>query len=463
MSKKQKSRLAQLGVYGFDAVEPVILTALVTRDPLLLIGDTGTGKTFLLNSLSEALGLEHRHYNASLISFDDLVGFPYPDAEHGGVKFLETPATVWGAQSVLIDEISRCKPEHQNRLFSLVQERRIQGIALDSLIYRWAAMNPCSEDQTSFQEYAGSMPLDPALADRFALFVKAVDWADFTDQEKAAVANPVGDGAISDDHGELMRLISDCRKNYLKSIPHISNTILRYVSVVTDALLTTNVRISPRRTRMLSKSLLAATFIEEEYSANLFKQILTCSLPHVAWGEEVKPEYIANAHSQAWGVAHSTKERAWVSSFVLARKLSKKLELLINDCPGKEVGTQAIEQMIACETPERMAAFALAVFPAASLELIPIGAEGVHDLGQIAAPVLSVDGAITWQERKDVHNTHHPDFLRYSQVLDTLEGSSQQLARQLFYWCLINKHSIAEPGQLVEEMNKCIQIIQSLE
>lgn len=117
---------------------------MVTEDPLLLIGQSGTGKTFLLNSLSEALGIEHRHYNASLISFDDLVGFPYPDPDGSGVKFLQTPATVWGAESVLVDEISRCKPEHQNRLFSLVHERRLQGIALDRLRFRWAAMNPCS-------------------------------------------------------------------------------------------------------------------------------------------------------------------------------------------------------------------------------------------------------------------------------------------------------------------------------
>ena len=73
--------LSALGVYGFGAIEPVILAALVTEDPLLLIGASGTGKTYLLNSLSEALDLEHRHYNASLISFDDLVGFPYPDPD----------------------------------------------------------------------------------------------------------------------------------------------------------------------------------------------------------------------------------------------------------------------------------------------------------------------------------------------------------------------------------------------
>ena len=54
---------------------------------------------------------------------------------------------MWGAESGLIDEISRSKPEQQNRLFSLVHERRVQGIGLPKLCYRWAAMNPCSTDQ----------------------------------------------------------------------------------------------------------------------------------------------------------------------------------------------------------------------------------------------------------------------------------------------------------------------------
>ena len=135
----RRLRLADLGVYGFDRHETTILAALVTEDPLLLVGRSGTGKTFLLNTLSEALGLEHRHYNASLISFDDLVGFPYPDEARATVRFLETPATVWGAESVLIDELSRCKPEHQNRLFSLVHERRLQGLPLQRLRYRWAS------------------------------------------------------------------------------------------------------------------------------------------------------------------------------------------------------------------------------------------------------------------------------------------------------------------------------------
>src|SRR5687767_3981775 len=42
-------RLADLGVYGFERHEVAIYAALVTEDPLLLVGRSGTGKTFLLN------------------------------------------------------------------------------------------------------------------------------------------------------------------------------------------------------------------------------------------------------------------------------------------------------------------------------------------------------------------------------------------------------------------------------
>ncbi|MBC7511683.1 MAG: hypothetical protein H7320_23515, partial [Ferruginibacter sp.] len=92
------------------------------------------------NSISEAMGLEHRHYNASLISFDDLVGFPYPSADGKSISFLPTPATIWEAESVLVDELSRCKPETQNKFFSVIHEKKIQGMPLQKLQYRWAAM-----------------------------------------------------------------------------------------------------------------------------------------------------------------------------------------------------------------------------------------------------------------------------------------------------------------------------------
>lgn len=225
MSPKN-SLLRPLGIYGYDPVEPLILTALVTGDPLLLVGAAGTGKTFLLNSLSEALGLVHRHYNASLISFDDLVGFPYPEPDGRGIRYLETPATVWGAESVLVDELSRCRPEHQNRFFSLIHERRLQGLALDRLRYRWAAMNPPALDDGS--GYAGCEPLDPALADRFAFIITANDWCDVSEADRRAITDPRGDGQVSRDDGRLARFLGEARPRFEAALAAPDPRILDY-------------------------------------------------------------------------------------------------------------------------------------------------------------------------------------------------------------------------------------------
>ena len=56
------------------------------------------------------------------------------------------------------------------------------------LRFRWAAMNPCSSEQSGTEEYSGSEALDPALADRFALFVQAADWAELTTEERLLAA-----------------------------------------------------------------------------------------------------------------------------------------------------------------------------------------------------------------------------------------------------------------------------------
>ena len=171
------SLLARLGVIGMEAIEPVVLGALIAGEPLLLIGPHGTGKSYLLGRVAAALGLEWRHYNASLLNYDDLVGYPLPDGQ-GGLRFVRTPASIWDAQAVFLDEISRCRPDLQNKLFPIVHERRVQGILLERLLYRWAAMNPPGLDDADGESYGGSLALDPALADRFAFVITATDWAE---------------------------------------------------------------------------------------------------------------------------------------------------------------------------------------------------------------------------------------------------------------------------------------------
>jgi MoxR-like ATPase len=176
-----------LGLEGWTALEPVILASLASAEPMLLIGRHGAAKSFLLERLAEALGLEFRCYNASLIDYDDLVGIPVPNKDGTGLHYISTPMSIWDAEVVFVDEISRTRPDLANKLFPIIHERRVQGIALTRLRHRWAAMNPIAPDDGEHDDdlsYLGVEPLDPALADRFTFLIEAPDWDELTSAEQ---------------------------------------------------------------------------------------------------------------------------------------------------------------------------------------------------------------------------------------------------------------------------------------
>jgi MoxR-like ATPase len=452
--------LPALGVYGFDAFETVIFASLVTEDPLLLIGKSGTGKTFLLNSLSEALGLEHRHYNASLISFDDLVGFPYPNPDGEGVRFLETPATVWSAESVLVDEISRCKPEHQNRLFSLVHERRIQGIRLERLRFRWAAMNPCSSDQNADDGYAGSEPLDPALGDRFGLIVPAADWSDLSKADRTRIADPSGEGVAADDGGWLRERLPAWRAEFEARVATCPPEVIDYATAAVTTLLANGVRVSPRRARFLTRSLLAAEIVADARSETLYSSILACTLPHQSWGAAVEPAVARLAHRAAWDTSMLSGPRKFVHQLHLETSLAAKLQLLLDECPNPETGTQAIAELLGRERRERAAAFAFAVYPAAAQNALPmVGREGINDLGKHALPVLNVNGEVSWQESLRESKTTHPEIARFAKALKRVRGARLERGRQFFNWCLVEGVAPEDPSALEREIEECVKVM----
>lgn len=299
-----RSILRKLGLIGLERIEPVILAALVQREPLLLVGNHGTGKSLLLNRLAWALGLEHRHYNASLLSFDDLVGYPLPDAS-GTLRFVQTPASIWGAQSVFFDEISRCRPEMQNKLFSLIHERRVQGIDLDRLVYRWSAMNPPGTESES-NPYTGSEPLDLALADRFAYIVRVPDWSEMTveDQQRllhAAQREPEGNAAE-----ELRGLVSGASTLYETMRDALLGQLAQYVQFLAALLAQGQVALSGRRAAMLVRNICAVHAVRlccvaEANLGDSAELALAHSMPQLAvTGEEVPRLKLASAHREAW-------------------------------------------------------------------------------------------------------------------------------------------------------------------
>jgi MoxR-like ATPase len=451
--------LRSIGAYGFDKTAPLVMAALVTEDPLLLIGESGTGKTFLLNSLSEALGLEHRHYNASLLSFDDLVGFPFPNEAKNAVTFLETPATVWQAESVLIDEISRCKPEHQNRLFSLIHERRVQGMALGRLRFRWAAMNPCSADQDPGTGYAGSEPLDQALGDRFGLFLTVLDWDGLDEGDRRLIANPAGEGAVTANDGRLAGSLARWRAEFRRKVECCPAAIVGYAVTAATFLNGHGLRVSPRRARFMSRSLLAAAIVSGGESRELFREVLAASLTQPSLGKTPEPALVEAAHKLAWDSNYLAGDGQWVHRFHAEHSLPRKLRMLLRS-PGLDAASQAIAEFIGSGEPERVAAFCMALYPAASGGIPGIGAEGVNDIGKIAVPMLSIDAEITWQDRGSVQGSVHPGWIAFSRVLDRLEGARKSRARQFFNYLLVASISPDDPEALEAELDACVSVVR---
>lgn len=467
MPKKQTTKpvaakLEAIGIYGYEAIESVILASLVTADPLLLIGNCGTGKTFLLNSLSEALGLEHRHYNASLISFDDLVGFPYPSGEFSRIEYLQTPATVWGAESVLIDEISRCKPEHQNRLFSLVQEKRVQGIKLDKLVYRWAAMNPAGPDQNG-DAYDGSETLDQALADRFAFIVAVPDWSDMTEETQHAIASgndlkprPAFSAAIKSE-------LESWRAVYLCLTANPDERTVEYCRIVANELGNIGIRISPRRVRQLVKNISAMLAVRGSGNeGKTYELALTWSLPQRAWGAEMSEHVIRSAHQTAWDAVKLNGAQKWLNEFHLDRRLPGKIQKLISSCPDPDTGTLAVTQLLANEPVGRAATFAYATYGAALAGKLNIGSEGVSDLGRAASSVIDLDATLKWTTRNSDTEAPNPDRIRLQAPLDTLSGKRRERAAQLFNYLYYNDLAPDDPAACEEELNECVKCLQLL-
>ena len=303
--------LRSLGLVGLDHLESIVLAALATQAPVLLVGAHGTAKSMLVERIAGALGLVFRHYNASLLNYDDLIGIPLPEATGSGLRFVGTGGAIWGAGFAFFDEISRCRPELQNKLFPLIHERRVAGIDLPDLRHRWSAMNPpASADSAggaSDPIYLGSEALDAALADRFAFVVRMPGWRNLSEADRIALVS--GTAAQSGGEGvALPALVARCAKIASRIERDERARIAAYVVRLIDLLGAGGIALSPRRARTMARCIASVhaahltlgTEVDLERSAEL---AVASALPQTA--EEVPPSAatVAAAHHQAWEVA----------------------------------------------------------------------------------------------------------------------------------------------------------------
>ncbi len=303
-----------LGVQGWTEHDPLLLASLVLEAPLLLVGAHGTAKTLLVERVAAALGSTFRHYNASLLNYDDLVGIPVPD-EHGGLRFVGTEGAVWGAGFVFFDEINRCRPDLQNKMFPLVHEKRIGGVDLPDLVHRWAAMNPpqTGEDLGGpFGGYLGTEPLDTALADRFWLIVRTPGWAELTRAERTALVAGTGTGP---DGGVLTAAIERTRSSLEAAEADFGSLATRYVVTLTDTLSQSGIAISPRRAAILRRTIIATVAAGRALGriddpGAVFELVVRNGLPQLAEPEPPATHRIVAAHVQAFESAREGENSA---------------------------------------------------------------------------------------------------------------------------------------------------------
>ena len=345
----------QLGIRGWSHLDPIILAALATDSPLLLVGSHGTGKSLLVERIALALDLPMRHYNASLLNYDDLVGIPMPDSEGKSLEFITSPGTIWDAGFAFFDEISRCRTDLQNKLFPIIHERKVIGIPLSNLRHRWAAMNPPAPQDLNLSDasavYLGSEPLDPALVDRFPFVVTVPDWSQLSTEDRANLINLSSVDQMTVINLNLPDLINDCVHEIERITPEISTWIHDYVLSVMDFLDQAELPQSPRRAHMLARNVIAVhaarTIIEgNDGDISRSAEIALCySMPQTATDVPPSTVKIVALHRQAWQLTEYLDDDAWrqvMSEYDGAKRVALADELGFSDEDMSRLITQTI-------------------------------------------------------------------------------------------------------------------------
>lgn len=404
------SPFKRLGLQGLEGIAPVLVAALATEEPLLLIGPHGTAKSLLLTRVATALALEFRHYNASLLNFDDLVGFPLPGRD-GRLEYVKTPAAVWGAGAVIFDEISRCRPDIQNKLFPIIHERKVQGIALETLRYRWAAMNPPGAPDSADEQdmYAGSLPLDPALADRFGFVLPLPSLDDLSPEaRRLVIRSGLGTVGIDTDALDVPALVAGCRHHAEIATSLHGDWITAYTAALVVPLRQAGLAISGRRAAMLAANIATIhgarqTLGDDGAAADSALVALRHSLPQRAQGKSVDAGVVTSIHRQAVDAATQSRGDATLARILdeahPVKRVGLALAALTQDSARVPRHTMSLLVADALASQDKQARWVL------TQELLP----AVVELDCVDAPTLELlagpfTAQVSFEERPNLRH-----------------------------------------------------------
>jgi MoxR-like ATPase len=174
-----KKEIAKIIVGQEEVVDQIILS-IFSGGHALLVGVPGLAKTLMVNTISQALGLDFKRiqFTPDLMP-SDILGSEILD-ENRQFKFLKGPIF---SNIILADEINRTPPKTQAALLEAMQERAVtiagHNYKLDLPYFVLATQNPIEQE--------GTYPLPEAQLDRFMFSIK-LDYPTF-DEEVQVVKN----------------------------------------------------------------------------------------------------------------------------------------------------------------------------------------------------------------------------------------------------------------------------------
>ncbi|MDH4402841.1 MAG: MoxR family ATPase [Flavobacterium sp.] len=182
-----KKEIAKIIVGQEEVVDQIVLS-IFSGGHALLVGVPGLAKTLMVNTISQALGLDFKRiqFTPDLMP-SDILGSEILD-ENRQFKFLKGPIF---SNIILADEINRTPPKTQAALLEAMQERAVtiagHNYKLDLPYFVLATQNPIEQE--------GTYPLPEAQLDRFMFSIK-LDYPTF-EEEVQVVKNTTSNSDVA--------------------------------------------------------------------------------------------------------------------------------------------------------------------------------------------------------------------------------------------------------------------------
>lgn len=466
--------LKNIGVLGFDPLEKVILAALLTEEPMLLIGKPGTDKANLLAYISQALGLSFKKVNAALTTKIELVGIPVARPSDDKITFVSSPSSVWKSQALVFDLINETKPPLLGIICSILFDKQIFGNPMEKLKYRWATMEGTdlfNSDLTALKRR--NIYLEQELVENFAFFIEAPTWDSFTVEEKlegfiAGFTQP-----DKEPNNELIAFISKLKPLYEEQLLFPKPQIAAYACLVTSLLNEGGLYISVQRSLQLLRNLIALDLVHEHWpadgnSGNVGDSLLlglTSSLSQRAFQEKLPTRLIQAIHQNIMKQLFSEKqENDWIGYFMKAG-LTKKLDLLFDDTVDKDLKSLAFIHFFNHSTiTERT----MLVFSAQPIlhRFNVLNEEAFNMLTKCFKEVIDVEGDIEWLEFNGHMEKGNLVWSNCQTYLLSLPGGQTtkryKRAFQFFTFLMTHDKLIIDPAYVEVALNDCFEKCQMI-